>query len=474
MTKKRGGSAMKIKHVLLILPVVLLFISACQKQVGKQRSGMESSIYETGDIPATPDPAGTAAPKEDSEPDYTPAIADGYQFVKNLGICKPGHPVIYMMERPETAGITNEYANARLTDVFYQDKMLVIKLVLEDTSISVIPADEVEQLLEKERENQEKQERGEEVNWDNSYFCIDMEKKIYGRSRFWEVLNDNDPKGSNGLVDGRLFPPGLTESGYGFQSQSFNVNYREYEDGWHSIITAELELSNVPFTKEELGDIFRLRLNGFDTALSFRLQAAKEVRELKELPGWTEAEGMSFLVYGEAGNQELMIFWYPFREDDSLVSPVTAEVSYSTAGLKEENTCRLQFYGGGSNKAGRFDGLNPSGMRQFTCRLPDEQGIRDVKLVLDKLTVTTNEQSGIYPIPIPETAEDLDLSVEFRDGTLHLTKVERMTEEISLGNEADGSEILKPGIYLTARAEEKTEGMYLGIVLGFEADFLND
>lgn len=464
---------MKMKHILWILPVVLLSVTACQKQDGERGSSAEGHISETAETAATLEPADTADSKENAKPDYAPAIADGYQFVKNLGICKPDHPVIYMIEKPETAGITNDYANARLTDVFYQDKMLVIKLVLEDTSISVIPADEVEQLLKKEQENYEKQERGEAANWDNSYFCIDMEEKIYGRSRFWEVLNGNNPNGSNRLVDARLFPPGLSESGYGFQTQTFHTDYKEYEDGWHSIITAELELRNVPFTKEELGEIFELKLSGFDTALSFRLQAAKEVPELKELPGWTETEGMSFLVYGEADNQDLTIFWYPFREDDSAVSPVAAEVSYRTAGSEAEKTCPLQLYGGRSNLVSLFDGLDSSGMRKFTCRLPVEQEIQEVKLVLDHLTVSTNEQSGIYPIPIPETMEDLDLNVGFRDGTLHLTKVERMTEEISLGQEADGSEILKPGIYLTARAEGKTEGMHMGIVLGYEADFLD-
>lgn len=465
---------MKRNHVLWIVLMAALFITACQNRGEEPASGADSSI--SGSVQTAETAAGTTVTADQEtlpKPDYTPVIAKGYQFMKQLGICKPGNPVVYLTDSQGTSGITNEYAKARLTDSFYQDKMLVIRVILEDTSISVIPADEVELLLEKERENQEKQDRNEAVVWDNSYFCIDMEEKIYGRSRFMESLNRDNLITSGHMVDARLYPPGITEHGYGFHSRSSRVSYEEYEGGWRSITTAELQLSGVPFTEEELVSTFKLELDGFEEPLSFRFQAAKEVASLEEIPSWTTANEVSFLALGERNNQDLTVFLYPVKED-YMISPVTAKVTYRTAGSEEEKTCLLQSDMGGQNRADLFAGLYPSGVRRFTCHLPDGEEIRDVKLVLNQLTLNTEERSGIYPIPIPDKEVNLDLDVEFRDGTLHLTKAERMTEKINVGLDEDGNEILKPGIYLSAQAEAKTEGMQMGLVFGYDANYLDE
>lgn len=435
---------MKRKHGWWVLLAVAFCISACQNQEQTDRT----------------------------EPDDMPGIADGFQFVRGLGICRPDFSVIYMLDQPEKAELANEYANVRLTDVFYQDNMTVVKLVLEDTSISVIPADEVELLLENERNNQEKEERGETVIWDDSYFCIDMDEKIYGRSGLWEALNHDDPGGLSRLVEARLSPAG-TESGYGFSSQATNMQYKEYEDGWHGIVTAEMRLTEVPFTKGELAGSFELKLNGFEEPFSFCLKAAEQVTALNELPGWTETEAFSSISIGTYENQKLTVSWYPVWEDGYLVSPVIAEASYHTAENSEEKSCPLYFDSGSSFPVSLFAGMYPSGMRLLSCQIPEKGEIRDVKLVLKKLSVATEEKSGIYQIPVPDTTEKLDLNVEFQDGTLYLTEVERMLDEIKTWDE-NGNVILKPGIRLSARCEAKTEGLHMGIVYGYKAEYLGE
>lgn len=455
---------MKGKRLIWILLLAVVAMTACQKQGDGEAARAENSIIETGKAELETNQAVEADKGKPSSPDYTPAIAEGYQFVKGLGICSPGNPVVYQVSG--TAGdskaeeITNEYASARLIDAIYQDKMLVITLVLEDTSISVVPDEEAEPLLEK----------------DNSYFCIDMEEQIYGHSGFLGELNRSNPTGANRLVDARLYPPGIKESGYGFQSQSLRTNYKEYEDGWHCVVTAELQLSRVPFTVGELEEEFKLELNGFEDPLLFRLKAAEEVMTLEELPGLTVTEGISFLACGKVDQQELTISLYPVQEDGYQVYPVTTGVACRMDGADSadgEKTYQMYTDGNSRQLAGLFAGLSPSGIRQFTCLLPDEVGTQDMKLILNQLTIATEEKSGIYPIPIPENVADIDMKVDFQDGTLYLTKVERMQEEISLGHDENGKDILKPGIFLMAQAEAKNEGIHMGIVLGYEADYLD-
>lgn len=460
---------MKFRKIFGILIPLIGCLTACQNAPG------DTAVQS--DVPSVTTAAPVTAAETIGEPaiaesDTSPGIATGYQFAEGLGICEPGNPVIYEMDRPAPDPVTNEYANVRVTNVFYQDTTMVVEILLEDHSVSLLPADEVALILEKEREDQLRQERGEAVTWDNRYFCIDEEEHLYGQSAFWNALNHDDPAGHKQLIDGKLYPPGIAGSGYGFNHQSHHTSYAEDENGWYTVVKSTLRLSNAAFTGDELAEAFELRLDGFEESIQFYMEKAKEVTSLAELPGWTEGEDVSFLVTGVFDERERNIVCYPYQKDGYRVFPVTAELSYRTEDGKEYRQALYDHSGQLDTEI--FAGLHGSGMMRYLCEVPEDHEIQEASLVLRQAQITTEEWSDLYPIPIPESETELDMKVEFTDGTLYLTSVAPMREKINMGQDTQGEEILKPGIYLTARAESKTEAWQMGIVYGFYAEEIDE
>ncbi len=88
-----------------------------------------------------------------------PEIAKGYQFVRGLGICAPGSPVIYQMSDLNTPEVKNEYGTAQLLSAFYQDGKVRVSVLFKDYSAYRLSEDEVREIRETEKENQEKHER---------------------------------------------------------------------------------------------------------------------------------------------------------------------------------------------------------------------------------------------------------------------------------------------------------------------------
>lgn len=95
-------------------------------------------------------------------------VAEGYQFVRGLGIISPGSPVIYRMTNLNTSEIKNEYGTAQLLNACYQDGRVIVTVLYKDYSVSVLSEEEAQQIQETERENIKKQERGEAVSRDGN------------------------------------------------------------------------------------------------------------------------------------------------------------------------------------------------------------------------------------------------------------------------------------------------------------------
>lgn len=463
-------------------------LAACQKAPEGADRGQSGQSGENAGAESTgTESAGTAKETEAAKPDYSPLIAAGYQFVEDVGICEPENPVIYQMEQLTPLTLTNEYANARLTAAFYQDKSLVVKVTLEDHSVSLIPANEVEVLLEQERENEKKQERGEAAVQDNSYFCIDSERKIYGRSKFWDTLygdsGGNRAPGIQSLIEAELLLPGITEGGYGFNTGRYSSEYREDEDGgdgWYGVVSAELQLKHVPFTKEELEGAFELKLEGFEQSFQFQFGRVKEVASLEELPGWTVVDDeISFLTAGEYRDGELKLSCYPYQKDGNRVGLVDTAVTYRTAQAGPEQKETIRFRADSQRLASEaLTGIHPSGAYQAGIALPrlsDGDNVQDVNLILNQLSLTSYEQSDSYSIPIPETdGQELDEKVEFDAGTVYLTSVERIPGGVSTGQDEDGGEIMEPGVYLAVRTKARKADRHMGLVYGYYTDQLDE
>lgn len=126
-------------------------------------------------------------------------VVKGFQIVDGYGICEPGSPAFYQLSHSEGAGdgvrfeVENGMARLRLLGAVRQGQSMTVKYEITDYSVKVLPEEETKKIREQEKENREKQERGEPAEWDFSYICLDEEKGIYGRStlrrRFLRIKN---------------------------------------------------------------------------------------------------------------------------------------------------------------------------------------------------------------------------------------------------------------------------------------------
>lgn len=87
----------------------------------------------------------------------------------------------------------------------------------------------------------------------------------------------------------------------------------------------------------------------------------------------------------------------------------------------------------------------------------------------EQFAVTDPSEIGTYTFKIPQDEEELDISAEFPDGILYLTKVSRMEEKMKWGTDEDGKDLLKPQIYLTGRVEDKRSDRHVNLIQATDA-----
>lgn len=446
-----------MKQYLWLWVLVMGCLTGCQNPTGTvpQPVAETSTDAEATDVTDALDPSDPLALQTES-PEGSPEIADGYQLAEMLGICMPGNPTIYQMDSSKEAEAENEYGKIRLVHALYQDQLLLVETIIEDHSITLISGNEIADLPKEERER---------------YFCIDTEENLYGRSLLQDMIGEKEALRGRQIFSGTLYPPGITEKGYGFPSTTTNTSYVEDDSGYYAVIKSQLRLRGVPFTQEELEEPFTLQMNGFEEPFSIHFEKAKEVSSLSQLGGITEQDDLTFYATGRFDGDELEVCCYGIQKDGHLIMPVDTDLALSISTQVDDASRVLSpdhISSGIDIKD--FSGIALSGARLYRFKIPEGQGVDKAKLVINKISMTTEEKSEAYTIPIPEVSQELDFQITFADSTLHLTKVERMQDGIVTGYDESGGQIWEPGIYLTAHTETSSENYQTGIVYALYAD----
>lgn len=136
----------------------------------------------------------TAAPEGEKDEEEEAPVAAGWQLAPGYGICGPNQPAVYGLS-PEI-GVPvekTEGADAELVSAFYQDGYMNVRIKVRDYSVTQIPDEEV---------NQKLQDGNGKPEWDNSYFCLDEEKQIYGRSAFLNKIREQAEGGKRETIQG--------------------------------------------------------------------------------------------------------------------------------------------------------------------------------------------------------------------------------------------------------------------------------
>ena len=171
------------------------------------------------DAPGTPAMGdGQEAAKAEKGADG-PGTVDRWQMVPEYGICKKGEPALYVLDMDASQMKTDaDGVSARLLSAVYQDNVISVRVKLRDDTVTLIPDEKVKEILKQEEEKQKKQEQGIYTIWDDSYFCIDSDKNIYGHSAFRDRMRAEKKaqkeEGARTVTFDRINGKGMTGLGF--------------------------------------------------------------------------------------------------------------------------------------------------------------------------------------------------------------------------------------------------------------------
>ena len=451
----------KSRFRICLIPFFIIFcLTACSQAGGSLDHSEEQAV------------SGTANQEEEAVTEQE--VAEGYQFVRGLGIISPGSPVIYRMTNLNTSEIKNEYGTAQLLNACYQDGRVIVTVLYKDYSVSVLSEEEAQQIQDTERENIKKQERGEAVSRDGSYFCIDEEKKVYGRSAFLESLQEMDTSEWKEPFGGRMYIRGSRKPEYSFDRSSFRTSFDSFLDtGYVPRLVQFMKSEKYPETDGPEG-IHELKLNYFDEPFVFEFEKGMEFTSLQEFEGITERDGMWFYAEGEKENRSLAVSCYFYSDESYQIASFSPEDMTAYADVQGEDRVELVniplVLENELNNRETFTGVSNGSLKKLAFAIPDEPDLRNVTVQYNKPYVTDTSTIITSRIPIPQDEDALDIKAEFPDGILYLTKVSRVEDKMKRGTDGDGNDILKPQVYLTGYVEDKRSDRHIHLILATDAD----
>lgn len=436
---------MKIKRLAYMMLICICSLTACQNQpggTGIQGNGRNAETNgTTASTQPVQEPASGSGQAMQTEPDYSPVIVDGYQFVEGLGISAPGQPAFYQMDLSSPAEVKNKYASARLVNAVYQDQTVSVRIILKDYSVKKLSDEEAGKVIEKE---------------DDGYFCIDSQQQIYGRSEFRDLQRmtgeANDRRGESALIYGH----GIADVGFSFNSGHYENSDAAYlEDGFYAT-TMTLTRREARFLTKEPEGVYALKLFGFEQPFRFEFSRVPEYNTLSEIPGIYEWDGNYSLVTGRRKDQQMSVMNHIYPKEGYRISLYSEKLSL--AGKDREADLNAMTYPltSYSLPVEYFSGIQSRGVQERVYDVAGWTDITSAKLVCTGISMTTDEASEELILTIPETEETLDEQIVFADGALSLTKIERIDEQIT-GADENGEEITVPAVYVTVRQDDTAD-----------------
>lgn len=404
---------MRIRYVLLGM-MLTLCLSGCGRQ------GLLAG--DTADESAT-----EAATETTADASMDILLADGYQFVRGVGICTPQNPVVYQMDSAKVSTYEDDTCKLALTDVIYQNQTLIAFFVLEDQTASLL-----------EQETQEEQSEQTSVE--------DVTEATESVA---------PPRKSRATLHGEGI---LAKTG--IASNSYQSRYSEEQYQKDGYLTAQIQIA---FTNEKILSIpepqgtYQLSVEGIETPFAFTLTRAKEYASLEEIPGMVYVDPVWIYANGVVSEHGLEVAWYTFAANDYTVIPFNCQVTgRDGSGQWEDSKSSVHYIA--DPPAHRLTGFEANHHRGIYA-MPEGVTAADAELQIKEFLVTSREESGRIAIEIPEQEMAQEKTVAFRDSTLHLKRVKRLEPRL-VGTRAE-EDIYRPYIAVVAEVEGKTPDMAL-------------
>ncbi len=349
---------------------------------------------------------------EGAEPETESGMVAGYQFADGYGICGPDSPAVYVVAAGADSTYETGAFSLTLTGGLYQQGKLRLSLLLEDYTVELLDEEETARYLEQKRINQEKQERGEAVEWDWSRFCMDEEKQIYAHSS----LRENEPGG------GEFRLRGAEGSGYGYFAKSASSStagsYEEYLERGCVSTWIELEMWQTAGDDRMPGEGCTLLEEELGASIPITFERALEVSSLEEIPGMERSGEFYTLVQKEQVEEDLTqvsVYLYSLGEEtlDGCMVSVTEGETILEAVPYGKSGAGLEY------AAAYFESFLPGAWFRGRYRLPEEGAVARITPYLG-----SELSFGEIHVPAAENAAALNVELDLPDCRIHLTGVE--------------------------------------------------
>ena len=407
-------------------------------------------------VPDTPDmEAGqeTAAEQQGEDGLMT---ADQWQMVPGYGICKKGEPVLYVLDMDASQMKTDEKGvSARLLSAVFQDNVISVRVKFKDDTVTLIPDEKVKEILKQEEENRKKQDQGISVQWDDSYFCIDSEKNIYGRSAFQDRIRaekkEQKAQGARAVTFDRIKGKGI--DGLGFTRQRNSTSYKDNgKGGFYISQVSENTIGKDRFTLDEPEGVYELWLNGFKDPIKIVFKKAPAYDSLEDIKGMVNHEGFYGMAEGRAEEDGLRLTTYTYSQDGYRIGFSRGKLM---ATLSDGRTVELVPVLGEqlTTSLDQLSGIQPRSIQETLYRRPEGTVVTEASLHAEKPVVISPEQGSVLEIPITGERQPLDVVVEFRDCRIYLTGISPIDELYEYGTDDNGNPLTRHMVYINARAE---------------------
>lgn len=382
--------------------------------------------------------------------------ADQWQMVPGYGICKRGEPVLYVLDMDASQMKTDEKGvSARLLSAVFQDNVISVRVKFKDDTVTLIPDEKVKEILKQEEENRKKQDQGISVQWDDSYFCIDSEKHIYGRSAFQDRIRaekkEQKAQGARTVTFDRIKGKGI--DGLGFTRQRNSTSYKDNGKGGFYISQVwENTIGKDRFTLDEPEGVYELWLDGFKDPIKIVFKKAPAYDSLEDIKGMVNHEGFYGMAEGRAEEDGLRLTTYTYSQDGYRIGFSRGKLM---ATVSDGRTVELVPVLGEqlTTSLDQLSGIQPRSIQETLYRIPEGVVVTEASLHAEKPVVISPEQGSVLEIPITGERQPLDVVVEFRDCRIYLTGISPMDELYEYGTDDNGNPLTRHMVYINARAE---------------------
>ncbi|MFR6347288.1 MAG: hypothetical protein ACLUN9_11090 [Enterocloster aldenensis] len=452
----KGGLIRPGKRILakgLWLAAVLWLTSCAQGNgAGITGAGGAEGIGETDGI--RQEQQGKQKQQEQQE-----EAVNGVQLAKGYGIFSAGQAPVYVLKQ-EPGPIRTQGAEARLLSSVYHDGTLYFLVELKDYSVTEIPKQEAEALLEQQEENPGLVEEGDQLYKNLDYFPIDREQGIYGRSSFEARAGYRSAEeGVQGEYQKEHFTNSI--SGAGIPGGSFSAdrtarigNYQGFlRNGY---VTAYLTYYSDKMKLEIPGPegSYQIHIPGFEDGFSIEFVKAGQYPGIGDIPGMVIKEGVGIMATGEKTDNGLSVTAYIWTDGTYGATPEVYGLVCETAaekgrGRKTGFQANRNFYGSSSEFMKRIEGRE---WTTFFYEIPERFDEGSFFLECGSVSLARQEKSGWMSIPVPEGKEELNQSVELSDCTIQIVSAEKIDRQAWLQKYGtimeDAEEHYRPCVYL--------------------------